>query len=278
MSDVEVCVEGHVAEVLLNRPDKHNSITMPMFEQIAQAGEALAVNPAVRVVILHGAGPSFCSGLDIANFGTKHTDDDSVSERLHRLLTAPAHEPDPGHAGNLGQHAVQVWSELPVPVIAAIRGHALGAGCQLAAAADLRVAAPDASFGLLEIRWGLVPDLGGIPMLANQIGREYTADLVFTGRTVDGTEAHRIGMVSRLSDDPLAAARGSAESIARRNPEAIRQAKRLIRNTPPAPTAESLADEGRVLEYLQYSANQIEAVAAQRERRDPVFTEVRDFG
>ncbi len=264
MSDrVTVTVTEGVADVRLNRPDKLNALDPAMFAALIEAGTALHGQAGVRAVVLSGEGRGFCAGLDFDSFR-------SMGER----------ERDGGGLGpagergtNDGQEAVNVWTRLPVPVIAAVHGPALGGGLQLALGADLRYVAPGASLSVLEIRWGLVPDMTGTQILPGLVGPDVAKELAFTGRTVDGTEAVRIGLATRVADDPRAEALDLARDIAGRNPEAIRGTKRLLDLAGRVPVEEGFAEEARIQGGLIGSPNQVEAVTAFFEKRPPVFTD-----
>ncbi|MFC9975318.1 crotonase/enoyl-CoA hydratase family protein [Spirillospora sp. NPDC127200] len=272
---VTVRVEGGVADVRLNRPDKLNALDMAAFEGLAETGDALAADPAVRAVVLSGEGRSFCAGLDFANFAAMAGDATAGAGggRLRRLMSDVTAR-EPGRITNLGQQAVHVWRELPQPVIAAVRGHALGGGLQIALGADLRVVAPDAKLSVLEIRWGLVPDMTGTAALVRLVGEDVAKELTFTGRTVTGEEAVRIGLATRTADDPRAAALDLAREIAANSPDAIRAAKRLLnRAGDGGDLAGQFLEESRALAELRGSPNQTEAVRAYFEKRPPAFTD-----
>lgn len=276
MSDrVTIAIDGGVADVRLNRPDKLNAFDVGMFSALAEAGESLKHDTSLRAVVLSGEGRAFCSGLDFSQFqamagggfgadpGNEQKEPSAriVGERGDRIT-------------NMGQQSVYVWSELPVPVIAAIHGHALGAGCQLALGADIRFIAPDAKMSVLEVRWGLTPDMTGTQVLPGLVGLDVAKELVFTGRMVAGDEAVRIGMATHVADDPRAAAFELAHEIAGKNPYAIRGAKALLNMAGRVPLQEAFVAEERTMVSLIGSPNNIEAVTAYFEKRDPVFDDV----
>jgi len=252
-----------VADVRLNRPDKLNALDMAMFTALADTAAAVGETPGVRAVVLSGEGRSFCAGLDLTAFSAM-----ASGERWR-----PADDPTTtGVDGrSLGQRAVLAWYELPVPVIAAVRGHALGGGLQLALGADIRIAAPDAVFSVFEINWGLSPDMAGTQLLPRLVGPDLAAELVYTGRVVDAVEADRVGLVTRVVDDPLAAAHALAARIAAVNPDAIRADKRLLRRAH-GPLEDGLAAERAAMGEIMGSPNQREAAAAGLEKREPRFT------
>ncbi|SHK86691.1 Enoyl-CoA hydratase/carnithine racemase [Pseudonocardia thermophila] len=262
MGDRVLCtVDGGVADVRLNRPAKLNALDSEMFAALAETGEALRAERGLRAVVLSGEGRSFCAGLDTSAFGAM-----AQGREWRPAGREPA---DPG-APSRGQRAVLAFRDLPVPVIAAVRGHALGGGLQLALGADIRIAAPGAVFAVLEVRWGLVPDMVGTQLLPRLVGPDVAAELIFTGRRVDAAEAHRIGLVTRIADDPLAAAHELAAEIAARSPDAVRAAKELLAITD---YAAGLAAERAAFARLAGSPNQREAAAASLARRAPRFAD-----
>src|SRR4051812_1483308 len=211
---VGIQVADHVATVTLQRPDKHNALDRAMFEGIAAAAEEVAGTPGVRVVVLHGDGPSFCSGLDIASI---LADGPSGFEFLNDR-TGP-------RAANLAQRVATDWLDLPFPVIAAIHGNCFGGGLQIALGADIRIAAPDAKLSVMEARWGLVPDMGITQSITRLVGIDIAKELTFTARRISGDEAAQLGIATRVAEDPLAAAQELAREIAGRSPHAVRAAK-----------------------------------------------------
>jgi enoyl-CoA hydratase/carnithine racemase len=276
MSDrVTIAVEGGIADVRLNRPDRLNAFDVGMFVALAEAGEALKHDTAVRAVVLSGEGRAFCSGLDFSVFetmaGGERTSDGDAGSQDVRLVGDRE-----GRITNVGQQAVYVWSELPMPVIAAVHGHALGAGCQLALGADIRIIAPDAKMSVLEIRWGLTPDMTGTQVLPGLVGLDVAKELVFTGRMVTGEEAVALGMATRVADDPRAAAFELAGEIASKNPYAIRGGKSLLNMAGRVPLEEAFKAEERTMVGLIGSPNNVEAVTAYFEKRDAVYEDVTD--
>jgi len=217
---VSVTITDGVADVRLTRPDKRNALDGAMFAGLVAAGERLKAEPAVRAVVLSGEGPDFCAGLDFGWFQAMRD-----GERLSAHVDLP---PGGGPARAAGQRAAYVWTEVPVPVIAAVTGNALGGGLQIALGADIRIVAPDARLSVLEIRWGLIPDMTGSQLLPELVGRDVAKELTFTGRMVSGEEAVALGLATRVDPDPRRAALELAGSIARRSPHAIRAAKRLL--------------------------------------------------
>ena len=260
---VRIEVADHVATVTMVRSDKHNALDMGMFEGLAGAAARLRSEPGVRAVVLHGEGPSFCSGLDVASFMTGPVGIDDLLAR------------EEGNPANLPQRVATDWSLVPVPVIAAIHGNCFGGGLQIALGADLRIAAPDARLCVMEIKWGLVPDMGITQTLPRLMGVDRAKELTFTGRRVDGSEAERLGLVTSVADDPLAAAQALAAEIAGRSPDAIRAAKQLYDRTWAGgmSPADALVLETELQVGLMGSPNQIAAVTAAMTRQPGVFTD-----
>ena len=262
---VTVTIADGVAEVRLNRPEKRNALDGAMFAALITAGERLKAEPGVRAVVLSGAGPDFCAGLDFASFRAMRD-----GERLSAQVDLP---PGQGPARATGQRAAYIWTEIPVPVIAAVTGNALGGGLQIALGADLRIVAPDARMSVLEIRWGLIPDMTGSQLLPELVGRDVAKELTFTGRIVTGAEAVTLGLATRVDPDPRQAALDLARSIASRSPHAIRAAKRLLDLAGRVDLEAGFAAEQQEIGALIGSPNQAEAVAAEFEQRPPRFTD-----
>ncbi len=247
---VAIDVSDHVAVVTLTRPDKHNALDIAMFEAITGAAERLATEPGVRAVVLHGAGPSFCSGLDVAGVMANQPGSDA--------LMGPLRGPVP----NWFQRAAHRWLEVPVPVIAAIHGHCLGGGLQIALATDIRFAASDSLLSVLEVKWGLIPDMAITRTLPRLVGIDVAKELAYTGRLISGSEAHSLGLITHVDENPLAAARALAAEIATRSPDAVRGMKRLFDESWTGSTEETLRLEADIQLGLLGTPNQLAAVTA----------------
>ena len=262
---VNVEIADHVAEVQLDRPDKLNALDAPMFEALIEAGERLRRASGPRAVVLHGAGRGFCAGLDMASFaavasGRRDGVPADFLARTHGLANMP-------------QQAALVWRELPVPVIAAIHGAAFGGGLQIALGADVRYVAPEAKLSILEIKWGLVPDMGGIALMRELARGDVVRELAFTGRQFSGAEAVAYGFATAVHLDPLAVARATAREIASKSPDSVRALKRLLNASADADTAAILLAESKEQAALIGSPNQIEAVRAGIEKREARFAD-----
>jgi enoyl-CoA hydratase/carnithine racemase len=272
MSDrVTVSVDGGIADVRLNRPDKLNALDGAMFAAIVEAGESLKADRSVRAVVLSGEGRGFCAGLDFGSFQAMAGGDAPKQETRDRGPGLGAIGDTSGRITHLGQQAAWVWTELEVPVIAAIHGVALGGGLQVALGADLRIVAPDARLSVLEVRWGLTPDMTATWFVPRLVGVERAKELTFTGRMVSGEEAVQIGLASRVAEDPRAAALELAGEIASKSPHAIRGSKRLLNQSLEVDAATQFADERTTIGSLIGSPNQVEAIMAYFEKRDPDF-------
>jgi len=248
---VRIEIADHVAVVTLTRGDKHNALDIPMFEGILAAAERLRRESGVRAVVLHGDGPSFCSGLDIASIMA------SQGNGTDALL-----DPLRGESPNWFQRAAYDWLRVPVPVIAALHGNVLGGGLQIALGADLRIATPDARLSVMEVKWGLVPDMAITRTLPRLVRLDVAKELTYTGRIVSGAEGAELGLVTRVAEDPLAVARELAAEIAGRSPDAVRAAKRLYDEMWTSPAADSLALEAELQLGLLGFPNQLAAVTA----------------
>ncbi|HUQ40171.1 MAG TPA: crotonase/enoyl-CoA hydratase family protein [Acidimicrobiales bacterium] len=263
-------VDG-VADVRLTRPDKINALDPAMFAAIVETGETLKADRSVRAVVLSGEGRGFCAGLDFGSFQAMAGSggDDAVRPREQGDVASIGSTD--GRITHLAQQSAYVWQEIEAPVIAAVHGVALGGGCQIALGADIRIVAPDATFSVLEIRWGLIPDMTGTAMLPLLVGLDVAKELTFTGRMISGEEAARIGLATRTSLTPLDDALALAAEIAAKSPHAVRGAKRLLNGSPYRTMAEQFAEERTVIGSLIGRKNQMEAVTAYFEKRAPSF-------
>ena len=262
---VKVEIAEGVAEVTLNRPDKLNAVDPAMFDAIIAAGESLSQTAGLRAVVLAGAGNGFCAGLDKAGFEAMASG--GAGQKFHDIV-ARTHG-----IANAWQQAAYVWRTLSVPVIAAVHGAALGAGFQIALGADIRYVAPDARLAILEIKWGLIPDMTGIALMRELARSDVIRELAMTGRIFSGADALTYGFATGVHADPLAAARSSAKEIAARNPDAVRAIKRLLNAAGDADSAAILLAESKEQAALIGSPNQIEAVRAAIEGRPGRFAD-----
>lgn len=254
--------EGGVAQVRLTRGDKMNALDGEMFARLLEAGQWLHEAKGVRAVVLSGEGRAFCAGLDLSSFGRQPAPDEpDLTERTH------------GNANRAQQVAMQ-WRKLPVPVVAALHGVCFGGGLQIASGADIRVAAPDTRMAIMEVKWGLVPDMGGYALWRGLVRDDVLRELVYTHREFTGAEAREYGLATHVDDDPQGAATAIARLIATKSPHAVRASKRLANAMHDKSGSELLLEESREQHTLMRSKNQVEAVMAGMEKRSPQFDEV----
>lgn len=250
-----------VAQVRLVRADKMNALDGEMFDRLIEAGQALHNMKGLRAVVLSGEGRAFCAGLDLSSFGRDRSNEPPLTERTY------------GNANKAQQVAMQ-WRKLPVPTVAAIHGVCFGGGLQIASGADIRVVAPDTRMAIMEMRWGLVPDMGGYALWRGLIRDDVLRELTYTNREFTGEEARSIGLATHVDGDPLAKSTEIAATIADRNPHAIRGAKRLANAMFDKDTADLLMDESLEQHKLLRSKNQMEAVMAGMEKRKARYQDV----
>jgi enoyl-CoA hydratase/carnithine racemase len=291
MADSVTCtITDGVADVRLNRPDKLNALDLETLHGLIAVGESLKADRHVRAVVLSGEGRSFCAGLDFELFKAMAGSSDEApgpggpgpgaaglgdptpgptgDERLPALGRLLARE---GRITDRGQQAAYVWTEMAAPVVAAVHGHALGGGLQVALGADIRIVAPDATLSVLEVRWGLVPDMTGTQMLPRLVGLDVAKELTFTGRMVSGDEAVRLGLATRVSTTPREDALALARQLADRSPQAVQGAKRLLNQAGLVSLEEGFLAEKRTISGLIGTPNQVEAIMAYFEGRPPNF-------
>jgi enoyl-CoA hydratase/carnithine racemase len=253
--------EDGVAQVRLNRPDKHNALDSAMFAELIAAGEHVSAIPGLRCVVLSGEGRSFCAGLDTSMFSALLAPDrEPLATRTH------------GNA-NTFQQAALAWRNLPVPVIAAVTGICFGGGLQLAAGADIRVVAPDARLAVLEMKWGIVPDMGHFALWRGLVRDDVLRELTYTAREFSGEKALALGFASHLAADPLERATALAHDIASKHPQAVRAAKRLFNTVPYMALADILLAESREQDRIIGTPNQIEAVQSGMAGRKANFSD-----
>ncbi|BEP43054.1 crotonase/enoyl-CoA hydratase family protein [Variovorax sp. V15] len=260
-----------VVELHLSRADKMNALDPAMFDALIEAGEALREDKAVRAVVISGRGKAFCAGLDMASFERMQQQDAGASVLGEGAAGADLVVRTHG-ISNAAQQVAMVWREVPVPVIAAVHGVAFGGGLQVALGADIRIVAPDTKLSVMEIKWGLVPDMAGMVLMRELARSDVVRELTFTGRIFSGEEALRLGFATRVSADPLAEALQMAHEIAGKSPDAIRAGKRLLNASLSQSAAELLLAESVEQKALIGSPNQVEAVKANIERRAPRFS------
>jgi len=263
---IRVEIVDGVADVRLVRTDKMNALDDAMFTALVETGERMKAAKDVRVVVLSGEGRAFCAGLDMGNFQKMASGERRGGGGLVDVPRTPG-------GSNRAQHAVMVWREIPVPVIAAVHGVAFGGGFQLCLGADIRYVAPDVRLAVLEIKWGLVPDMAGIALLRTLVRDDVARELTYTGRIFNGEEALALGLATRVCADPRADALALAREIAGKNPHAIRAGKRLLNLASDADQGAILLAESKEQGALIGSPNQVEAVLANAQKRAPSFAD-----
>lgn len=268
---ITVELKDGVADVRLTRADKMNALDDAMFSGLIEMGERLKTEKGVRAIVLSGEGKAFCAGLDMGNFGKMASGERSggQSSTGESLLTPKR----TAGGSNRAQHAVMVWREQPVPVIAAVHGVAFGGGFQLALAADLRFVTADTRMAVMEIKWGLVPDMAGMVLMKGLVRDDVARELTYTGRIFQGEEAARLGIATRVCDDPRAEALVLAAEIASKSPTAIRGAKRLLDMVADADQHAILLAESQEQGALIGSPNQVEAVMSNMQKRAAVYAD-----
>ena len=271
---VTISVVDGIADVKMNRADKRNALDNAMFTSLNAAGEYLKKLDGLRVVVLSGDGASFCAGLDFSSFaqmaeaGAKANAADNKADKKTDMNAGSMVD---GRITHMAQQVCWVWQEVPVPVIAAVHGHALGGGIQIALGADIRIVHPDTQLSVREVHWGLIPDMTGTLMLSRLVRPDIVKNLVFTARVFSGHEAHEMGIATQLSHDVHADAMTMAREIAGRSPDAVRGAKKLINLLANNGAAEQFAAERATIGQLIGTANQAEAVMSHFEKRPPIF-------
>jgi len=258
---IRITETGKIATVTLSRGEKRNALDLDMINAIVETGEALMQRQDIRAVVLCGEGPAFSAGLDTSTFQLligEVAKSGGIMSRTHGL-------------SNLFQRAAMVWAELPMPVIAAVHGYAFGGAFQIMLGADIRIATPDAQFSIMEGKWGLVPDMGGMALMHHLSRGDIIRRLTYTAEIFGANEAQNWGFITEIEDDPLARATALANQIAARSPDAVRAAKALITATQDMDTKDALLLESKAQEGLIGSPNQIEALMAGFEKRSPDF-------
>jgi enoyl-CoA hydratase/carnithine racemase len=267
---IRITMTDGVADVRLSRPDKMNALDQAMFDALVETGSSLVRQPGLRAVVISGEGRAFCAGLDMGRFAQMAGPAEAGSIVSNELrLGTRSHG-----IANASQYAVMVWQDIPVPVIAAVHGVAFGGGFQLALGADLRFVAPDTKMSVMEIKWGLVPDMGGTLLMPRLARGDVIRELTFSGRVFSGAEALSMGFATRVCEDPYTAALAFAREVAGRSPHAVRAGKRLMKLMETGDAAAILRTESHEQVRLLGSTNQKEAVVANLQKRAPSFVEV----
>ncbi len=262
---VTIDIDNHIAEVVLNRPEKMNAIDIHMFDALIAAGKQVTEDPSVRVVVLRGEGKAFCAGLDLSNFSM---DEQSIMNSIPL--------PDRTHGiANRWQQAVWTWHECTVPVIAAVHGVSYGGGLQIMSGADIKLVHPETRLSIMEVKWGIIPDMGGTQLWRHQVRQDILKELTFTHRVFSAEESVNYGFATRMEDDPLQAARALAVDIASKSPSAIVKAKKLLNACYYLNEKDGLMMESVEQEAIIRKHNQIEAVFSAMQKRPGNFKDYR---
>ncbi len=264
MERVKIDIQDHIATVSFNRPDKMNALDVEQFKAIIKAGEEVNANPNVRAVVLRGEGRAFCAGLDVSAMGgSNELMDNSLLTRTHGLA-------------NTWQQAVWVWRDLQVPVIAAVQGYAYGGGLQIMLAADIKYITPDTKLSIMEMKWGIIPDMSGTQLMYHSVRQDIIKELTYTNRIFSGEEAVKYGFATHLSDDPHVDALSLAKEISEKSPSAIVKAKKLLNAAPYLSPEDGLMQESIEQQHILKKKNQLEAVYASLQKRKGEFDDYRD--
>lgn len=262
---VTINIIDQIADVRLNRPEKMNALDEEMFKAIIEAGVTVGQNPAIRCVVLSGEGKAFCAGMDTSNFNPSNKGgifDVPIESRTHGIA-------------NVFQQVAWIWRELPIPVIAAVHGAAIGGGLNIMSGADIKFVSPDTKLSIMELRWGLIPDMAGSQLWRHTVREDIIRELTYTHRIFSGEEAVQYGFATHLSDSPKEDAMKLASEIVSKNPEAIVKAKKMLNAAPYQSVAEGLLMESNLQAGITRSKNQIEAVMSTLEKRAPQFENYR---
>ncbi len=264
MDRVKINVENHIAVVTFNRPEKMNALDDEQFHAIIAAGEKVSHDPDVRVVVIHGEGRAFCAGLDVSGFSTGDDGiDDAVLSRTHGIA-------------NKWQQAAWVWRSCPVPVIAAVHGVSFGGGLQIMLGADIKYVAAETKLSIMEMKWGLIPDMAGTQLMYHSVRDDIIRELTYTNRVFSGVQAVEYGFATHVSANPLDDAMALAKEIASKSPSAIVKAKKVLNEAPYLNV-----EDGLMLESVEQTAiikkpNQLEAIYASLQKRPGNFEDYRE--
>ena len=269
---VAIEIADGIADVKLIRADKMNALDDRMFDALIEAGTQVSADASVRCVVLSGVGRAFCAGIDLGRLGAKSGVDgaaDAINKPGYRLT------PRTHGIANRAQQAAMVWRDCPVPVIAAVHGVAFGGGFQVMLGADMRYVAPGTRLSIMEVKWGLIPDMAGTVLMRELARADVIRELTYTGRIFSAEEALVYGFATRVCDEPHAAALATAREIANRSPSAVEAAKRVYNRVGDLNVPDALMQESVEQDVLKAGANQVEAVASERDKRPARFVNAR---
>jgi enoyl-CoA hydratase/carnithine racemase len=214
---VLVEVEDHIAVVTLNRPEKHNGLDKQMMDELMSAAKSIRKNRDIRAVVMTAKGDSFCAGLDFS-FVAKNPG-----------FIARYFLKRPWGRDNRFQRVANCWRDLPVPVIACVHGNCFGGGFQIILGCDFRIATPQAQLSIMEMKWGLIPDMSGTVNLSRLTRLDIAQELTMTGRIFTGVEGYQYGLISHLEEQPFERSMTLAREISSKSPDAIAATKYLFK-------------------------------------------------
>ena len=262
MSRVTVDVQNHIAVVTFNRPEKMNALDQEQFLAIIEAGKKVAEDASVRVVVLTGEGRAFCAGLDVSSFSGGDAVDDPIIPRTYGIA-------------NKWQQAAWTWRSCPVPVIAAVHGVAFGGGLQIMLGADIKYIAADTKLSIMEMKWGLIPDMAGTQLMYHSVRDDIIRELTYTNRIFSGQQAVEYGFATHVSENPLDDAMALATEIAGKSPTAVVKAKKLLNEAPYTSVEDGLMLESVLQDQTIKKKNQLEAVYSSMQKRAGNFEDHR---
>ncbi len=263
---VSITINNHIADVRLSRPEKMNAIDEDMFQGIIKAGEELNANPSIRCIVLSGEGKSFCAGIDLANFDISNPNNISKAKlkpRTHGIA-------------NKWQKVAWQWREMSIPVVAAVHGVCFGGGLQIMLGADIKYITADAKLSIMEMKWGIFPDMAGTVLMRHSVRDDIIRELTYTNRVFSGEQAVEYGFATHISSNPHADAMKLATEIASKSPSAIVKAKKVLNAAPYLNPAEGMLLESAEQEELLMEHNQVEAVFSSMQKRDGNFKDYRE--
>jgi len=264
MDRVKIDIQNHIAVVTFNRPEKMNALDPTQFRAVIEAGEKVGKDKSVRVVVLHGAGRAFCAGLDIMGLqGDNEVTSNPLIPRTHGIA-------------NTWQQSAWVWRDLPVPVIAAVHGVCFLGGLQIMLGADIKYITADTKLAVMEMKWGLIPDMAGTQLMRHSVRDDIIRELTYTNRIFSGEEAVNYGFATHLSDNPFEDAMQLATEIASKSPSAIVLAKKVLNEAPYLNQEDGLMMESVEQDKLLKKKNQLEAVFSSMQKRPGNFEDFRE--
>jgi len=274
---IKLVVNEHVAHVVLARSEKMNALDMAMIKAIDLVGERIKADKTIRAVVLSSDGEHFCAGLDKSVFTSLLEGADiSLDPSKHSVIENQQKEPfklaQRTHGvANIYQYVVWMWRELSVPVVVAIQGVTFGGGLQLALGGDCRFASPNSRFSILEMKWGLIPDMGGIQIMRNLVRDDVMRMLSYTAQEFSADKAKEWGFITDVVEDPVAHSLALAKKIAQQSPDAIRTTKKVISESYDLSAEEGLLLEAQEQDKILGNTNQVEAVMSQLQGRPAKF-------